>query len=172
MCDGRACRPPERCALLNAAPGCYPAFSLPVFRGWGACTAPTVHAAKRQCEGSPPETGLCGWALSAFAVVRRAHLCRTRMLSCALCSSSYPTPLVCPTLSKVVGSQPCARAVRAPPQPRAHAEPAHRAGSRRADAYCLPNCARHLDSVRRAPKQMAPFMWLRPQPWQTCASGH
>ena len=56
---------------------------------------------KRQCEGSPPETGLCGWALSALAVVRRAHLCRTRMLSCALCSSSYPTPLVCSTLSRL-----------------------------------------------------------------------
>ena len=25
---------------------CYPAFSLPVFHGWGACTAPTVHATK------------------------------------------------------------------------------------------------------------------------------
>ena len=116
---------------------------------------------KRACVGGHfPLLRSCGARTRAGLGCSRVH-----------CAVPPTHPLVCYAL-KAVRSQPCARAVRAPPQPRAHAEPAHRAGSRRADAYCLPNCARHLDSVRRAPKQMAPFMWLRPQPWQTCASGH
>jgi hypothetical protein len=143
---------------LNAALECFPRplRCLPVHCGGAVCTAATVHTTKVPMRGSSVRDGLVWSGTFALGecVARASDPARLLRVWWQLLSSysvglanalkGRGRPAMCARNAGTSSTScPC--------------RTAYRAGSRRADAYCLPNCARHLDKVRRAPKQMAPF---------------